>query len=324
MKFFAAAIAGFLSSALAHPELISRNEIQRRSAISKRCETSAANFNRRRMAKRAAWAGAGNTTYQIQAEAPYYDSIQNDTCVLTPTVTGGPYIWPRSQTLRQDMSENQAGVPLWMDIGVLDVNTCEPLPNVLVNLWHCNATGSYSSFTGLSPNTPFEELLEQLGVSIEDLISGSVTLSTDNTTFLRGQWPTNAEGIMEMKTIFPGFYVERAIHIHAQVYTDWTLHENGTVSSGNVVSTGQLFFGEALSAQIMAMEPYALHTQIERTTNDVDDIFAGSSSNGWNPAFSIVPADGVDVSNGMIGYITLGVDPTASSGGGQMGPPASG
>lgn len=201
MKFSVAAVAGLLSSALAHPELLSRSEMQRRSAISKRCEASAENFNRRRMAKR--W--AGNTTYQIQTEAPYYQSIQNDTCVLTPTVTGGPYIWPRSQTLRQDMSENQAGVPLWMDIGVLDVNTCEPLPNVLVNLWHCNATGSYSSFTGLSPNTPFEELLEQLGVSIEDLINGTVTLSTDNTTFLRGQWPTNADGIMEMKTIFPGF-----------------------------------------------------------------------------------------------------------------------
>ncbi|KAI0468322.1 Intradiol ring-cleavage dioxygenase [Xylaria cf. heliscus] len=320
MKFSIAAIVGLLSSALAHPELLSRSEMQRRSAISKRCEASAANFNRKRMAKR----GVGNTTYQIQTEAPYYDSIQNDTCVLTPTVTGGPYIWPRSQTLRQDMSENQVGVPLWMDIGVLDVNTCEPLPNVLVNLWHCNATGSYSSFTGLSPNTPFEELLEQLGVDIEDLINGSVTLSTDNTTFLRGQWPTNAEGIMEMKTIFPGFYVERAIHIHAQVYTDWTLHENGTVSSGNIVSTGQLFFEEALSAQIMALEPYASHTQIERTTNDVDDIFA-ASSNGWNPAFSVVPADGVDVANGMIGYITLGVDPTGdSSGGGQTDPPASG
>ncbi|KAH8161098.1 hypothetical protein CIB48_g7143 [Xylaria polymorpha] len=320
MKFSVAAVAGLLSSALAHPELLSRSEMQRRSAISKRCEASAENFNRRRMAKR--W--AGNTTYQIQTEAPYYQSIQNDTCVLTPTVTGGPYIWPRSQTLRQDMSENQAGVPLWMDIGVLDVNTCEPLPNVLVNLWHCNATGSYSSFTGLSPNTPFEELLEQLGVSIEDLINGTVTLSTDNTTFLRGQWPTNADGIMEMKTIFPGFYVERAIHIHAQVYTDWTVHENGTVSSGNVVSTGQLFFEETLSAQIMALEPYSLHTQIERTTNDVDDIFA-ASSNGWNPAFSVVPADGVNVANGMIGYITLGVDPTAdSSGGGQTGPPPSG
>ncbi|KAI1358541.1 Intradiol ring-cleavage dioxygenase [Xylaria arbuscula] len=322
MKFSVVAIAGLISSTVAHPQIVSRSEIQRRSAISKRCEASAANFNRRRMAKR--WAGGGNTTYQIQTEAPYYDSIQNDTCVLTPTVTGGPYIWPRSQTLRQDMSENQAGVPLWMDIGVLDVNTCEPLPNVLVNLWHCNATGSYSSFTGLSPNTPFEELLEQLGVDIEDLMDGSVTLSTDNTTFLRGQWPTNADGIMEMKTTFPGFYVERAIHIHAQVYTDWTLHDNGTVSSGNVVSTGQLFFDEDLSAQIMALEPYSTHTQIERTTNDVDDIFSGSSSGGWNPAFSIVPADGVDVANGMIGYITLGVDPTGeSSGGGGMGPPAS-
>ncbi|KAI3341625.1 Intradiol ring-cleavage dioxygenase [Ustulina deusta] len=217
------------------------------------------------------------------------------------------------------MSENQPGVPLWLDIGVLDINTCEPLPNVLVNLWHCNATGSYSSFTGRSPNTPFEELLEEVGIDIEDLISGKTDLHTDDTTFLRGQWPTDAEGVMEMKTTFPGFYVERAIHIHAEVYTNWTLRENGTVSSGNVVSTGQFFFDETLSSQIMALEPYASHTQINRTTNSVDSIFA-DNNNGYNPVISVVPSDGEDYTNGIIGYITVGVDPTASGSGGQMGP----
>ncbi|KAJ2993560.1 hypothetical protein NUW58_g1801 [Xylaria curta] len=325
MKFSVVAIVSLLSSALAHPEVLSHREIERRSAISKRCEATAAHFNRKRVAKRMAkrWAGAGNTTYQIQAEAPYYNSIQNDTCVLTPTVTGGPYIWPNSQTLRQDMSEKQPGVPLWLDIGVLDVNTCEPLPNVLVNLWHCNATGSYSSFTGRSPNTPFEQLLEELGVDIEDLINGNFDLHTDDTTFLRGMWPTNAEGMMEMKTTFPGFYVERAIHIHVQVYTDWTLRENGTVSSGNAVSTGQLFFDEDLSSQIMALEPYSSHVEIERTLNSVDTIFTGAT-NGYNPIMSVVPADGADYTNGVIGYITVGVDPTGNSaGGGPSGPPPS-
>ncbi|KAI1426550.1 Intradiol ring-cleavage dioxygenase [Xylaria sp. FL1777] len=310
---FSVVIAGLLSVVLAHPETISRREIQRRSDISKRCEPSAANFNRKRMAKRMAkrWVGAGNTTVQIQTEAPYYDSIQNDTCVLSPVVTEGPYVWPRSQTLRQDMSEGQAGVPLWMDIGVINVNTCEPLPNVLLNFWHCNSTGSYSSFTGLSPNTEFVELLDQLGIDVDDFEIGVTDLHTDSTTWLRGMWPTNAEGIMEMKTIFPGFYVGRAIHIHVQVFTDWTLHGNGTVSSGNIVSTGQLYFSEDLSAQIMALDPYTAHTQVNRTTNSVDSIYAGGTEDGYNPIFSIVPVDGENYENGMIGYITIGVDPTA-------------
>jgi hypothetical protein len=33
---------------------------------------------------------------------------------------------------------------LELDIGVIDTSTCEPLPNALVEIWNCNATGSYS------------------------------------------------------------------------------------------------------------------------------------------------------------------------------------
>lgn len=32
-------------------------------------------------------------------------------------------------------------------------------------------------------------------------------LATDNTTFLRGMWPTNRQGVTSFTTIFPGFYV---------------------------------------------------------------------------------------------------------------------
>lgn len=238
MRFSLAVTAGLFSAALAHPEALSRRELQRRSAISKRCEGATASFNRKRMAKR--WAGAGNTTYQIYAEAPYYDSIQNDTCVLAPIVTQGPYVWPRSQTLRQDMSENQPGVPLWMDIGVIDINTCEPLPDVLINLWHCNATGSYSSFTGLSPNTPFPQLLEQLGIDIDEFVIGETDLHTDNSTFLRGMWPSNADGILEMKTTFPGFYVERSIHVRSRsLFISPTAQLTEPRSTSRLTQTGQ-------------------------------------------------------------------------------------
>lgn len=47
---------------------------------------------------------------------------------------------PRSETLRQDMSEDQEGVPLYLDIGVMDVNSCDPLPNVLVDIWYALRT----------------------------------------------------------------------------------------------------------------------------------------------------------------------------------------
>lgn len=178
-----------------------------------------------------------------------------------------------------------------------------------MNFWHCNATGSYSSFTGISPDTPFPTLLSELDIT--DFEIGTTDLHTDDTTFLRGMWPTDANGMMEMKTIFPGFYTARAIHIHVQVFTDWTLENNGTLHSGNLVNTGQVYFDEELESQIMALEPYASHTTIERTTNAQDTVIAADSENGYNPIIDVVAVDGENVENGMIGFITIGVDTTA-------------
>jgi hypothetical protein len=106
----------------------------------------------------------------------------------------------------------------------------------------------------------------------------------------------------------PGFYVQRAIHIHVQVHTNYAIRGNGTVATSDTISTGQVFINEDLSQQLMALEPYVSHTQIDRTTNDVDSIYSGETVNYWDPDWAIVPMDGVDIANGVIGYITIGVD----------------
>ncbi|TEA10707.1 hypothetical protein C8034_v008901 [Colletotrichum sidae] len=314
IQLLALASALLTGVAVAHPghhEPLSHSEIARRSNLSKRCSVQAGQFaemrkkraaEKRSLVSRSLAARDSNVT--VHTEGPHYNTIQNDTCILTPEVTKGPYVWPQSQTLRQDMSEDQPGVPLYLDIGVLNVNTCTPMEDVLVDLWHCNATGSYSSFVNRDPNTPFEELLEQLNVTI----GPDLDLHTDDTTWLRGMWPTDSNGIMEMKTVFPGFYIERTIHIHAQVHTDWSVRSNGTVVASNVVSTGQIFFDEDLSRQIMALEPYVSHTEINRTTNAVDSIFAQELAGNWNPNMVVEPLDGEDVTKGMVAYITLGVE----------------
>ncbi|KAK6075511.1 hypothetical protein SCUP515_05944 [Seiridium cupressi] len=133
-----AAGAALLSGVMAHPhhEMLG-HEVMRRANLSKRCEASVAALNKRRWVKRnEKRATTGSVTWSITTEAPYYATLQNDTCILTEEVTGGPYIWPQSQTLRQDIREGEAGVPFILDIGVLDVETCEPLPDVLVDIWH--------------------------------------------------------------------------------------------------------------------------------------------------------------------------------------------
>jgi protocatechuate 3,4-dioxygenase beta subunit len=57
--------------------------------------------------------------------------------------------YPRSyhtwgHPIRQNMAEWQPGILFLMDIGIIDVETCEPLPDVLVDIWHANATGHYA------------------------------------------------------------------------------------------------------------------------------------------------------------------------------------
>lgn len=170
----------------------SEAELARRDLASSKCARHVGEMQHERIEKRAQALAKRSSRFSsvtITTESPFYPRIQNETCVLTPETTTGPYIWSKSQTLRQDMTEDQPGIPLILDIGVIDINTCEPMRNVLVDLWHCNATGSYSSFTGRDPNTPFAQLLEELGL---DLSGGSLDLHTDDTTFLRGMWPTDA------------------------------------------------------------------------------------------------------------------------------------
>lgn len=106
---------------------------------------------------------------------------------------------------------------------------------------------------------------------------------------------------------------------------------NGTIDHSSIVETGQIFIDEPLSAQIMAMEPYASHTEIERLKNSGDGIYAqqaqctflsrGESAircagdknanetnfflAGAMPFVDTEPLDGVDYANGVLGYITL-------------------
>ena len=207
-----------------------------------------------------------------------------------------------------------------LDIGVIDVNTCEPLPNVLIDLWHCNATGSYSSYTGRDPNTPFEQLLSEIGIDDPSNYSDFRFLHTDDTTFLRGMWPTDANGATSFSSIFPGFYIERSIHIHVQVHTNWSVIANGTISHSRVVETGQIFFDEALEAEIMALEPYVNHTQIERLKNSDDTIFYEHAQSGAMVTVDTEPLDGVDYKNGVLGYVTLGVDTTTIKNGTTASP----
>lgn len=67
----------------------------------------------------------------------------NTTCILTAEVTEGPY-YVSGEYIRSDVTESQEGVPLHVEFQIIDVATCEPVQDVMLDIWNANATGVYS------------------------------------------------------------------------------------------------------------------------------------------------------------------------------------
>lgn len=201
---------------------------------------------------------------------------------------------------RHDLREEQEGLDFYFDIGLIDIETCEPLPNAALTIWNCNATGSYSSYTGVDPDTA-------------DLLDGWTKRddgTTDDETFLRGIQITDSEGMVEFLTKFPGYYISRTTHIHVSVQANIT---NGTsYSASKVQHIGQLFFEEDLLNDIYQQEPYSAHLKtLNRTTNAEDSLFSTATSEGYSAIVSIAQL-GNDYEDGIIGYITVGVNASAA------------
>jgi hypothetical protein len=84
---------------------------------------------------------------------------------------------------------------------------------------------------------------------------------TDQRTYLRGAQVTDADGIVQFRTIYPGAYPGRTVHVHVKVHLDRT-----------TVLTSQLFFDEAVTEEVYARAPYDRAPDRD-TFNDTDGIF---------------------------------------------------
>ncbi|KAG7445734.1 aromatic compound dioxygenase [Guyanagaster necrorhizus] len=217
----------------------------------------------------------------------------NASCVLNPETTEGPY-YVDGEYVRSDITEDQEGVYTYVDVELIDVSTCEPVSNVYIDFWHCNATGVYAGVVASGNGDSSDE-------------------SNLNKTFLRGIQPTNDEGYAQFETIFPGHYTSRATHIHVVAHSDGTVLTNGTFKTDTVRHVGQLFFDQDLITIVEATSPYLSNTQV-LTTNDDDTILTETvedETNGVDPVLEYVYL-GDDVSDGLLAWGSVGIDLTAS------------
>ncbi|MDX3034432.1 dioxygenase family protein, partial [Streptomyces scabiei] len=68
---------------------------------------------------------------------------------LTSETTEGPY-YIDADKLRQDITEDKEGIPLTLRLKVIDAETCKPVRNAAVDIWHCDALGLYSGYESFS------------------------------------------------------------------------------------------------------------------------------------------------------------------------------
>ena len=82
--------------------------------------------------------------WSIRTQAPALGTECSKT--LTAELTQGPY-YLDDILFRSDISEGQAGVPLTLHVYLKDTS-CNPIEDAFISIWHANATGVYSGFTG--------------------------------------------------------------------------------------------------------------------------------------------------------------------------------
>ncbi|MER6344926.1 intradiol ring-cleavage dioxygenase [Streptomyces sp. NPDC001595] len=246
---------------------------------------------------------------------------------LTSETTEGPY-YIDADKLRRDITEDKEGIPLALTIKVIDAETCEPLRNVAVDIWHCDALGIYSGYESLSTGGGGGAPSGAPSGAPTDAPSGTPTGEppsgmpsgapsggtgggheepTDDERYLRGTWRTDRHGLVTFRTIFPGWYRGRCVHIHTKVHVggEWT---DAGYEGGNTCHTGQFFFDEESVLASAEVEPYSTSTT-ERTTLDEDTIYDQSGTTG---GLLELKYDRKRIAKGVRASITVGVDPDAT------------
>ncbi|ACT14787.1 intradiol ring-cleavage dioxygenase [Pectobacterium aroidearum] len=215
------------------------------------------------------------------------------TCPLTTEQIVGPY-FVDYKILRRDITESQPGIPLLLKIKVIDGVSCEPVDNILVDIWHCNARGKYSGWSFISPDK--EATTDEVGT----------VNRTDSTSFFRGIQPTDQNGVVRFTTIFPGFYAGRATHIHVAIRRP----SKNPLEKEHFAFVGQLYFPEDLCRVVYNNEPYSPR-DITRVTNTEDEYF--TKMNGAQSLLTVNKINEGDFNDGFTGEIILSIDKNATS-----------
>ena len=231
----------------------------------------------------------------------------------TPELTEGPY-WVNTMLHRSNVIANahgggrQAGVPLKLYINVFDLSSGgKRLNGVAVDIWHANAHGVYS-----------DETSQQAGGGTSsaagDTIADNWLRGYQITGKDKGLSPKPVPGQASFRTIWPGWYTGRAIHIHVRVRK---MHSSGATIAGY---TTQIFFSDAANDHVLTgAAPYnARSPQTDPTTDENDTVLTASDD-----ATNVVKVRG-SIAHGFAATFNIAVTAAEVSAAGSLSRPSTG
>lgn len=168
-------------------------------------------------------------------------------CVARPEQTEGPYFVDEGLTRTDIRTDPATGIArpgtelaLTFLVSRVGPGRCDPLPGALVDIWQCDAGGIYSDVVDPRFNTVGQK-------------------------FLRGNQTTDANGSVRFRTIYPGWYQGRAVHIHFKI--------RAAAGGGRTADfTSQVYFDEATTDRVYLAAHYG-GAGSNRTKNVADRIF---------------------------------------------------
>jgi protocatechuate 3,4-dioxygenase beta subunit len=204
----------------------------------------------------------------------------NPACIVRPTAIEGPFFVDarlNRSDIRSDPTDGSVrdGSQLALEIVVSrhESGRCTPFPNVVVDLWHCDAAGVYSG--------------------VQD-----PGFDTRGKQFLRGYQATDASGVARFVTIYPGWYAGRTVHLHFKLRTDPT-------AAAGYEFTSQLYFDDAITDVVFAAAPYA--AKGKRSVRNADDFIY--QSDGDQLVLAIAP----DGAGGHSATFAIGIETGAAT-----------
>jgi protocatechuate 3,4-dioxygenase beta subunit len=163
---------------------------------------------------------------------------------------------PDLRTSFGDASGTAVGIPMQLELVVVDAASAEPRAGAALYAWHCTADGRYSIY------------------EVED------------ENYLRGVQVAGDDGVVTFATVFPGCYPGRWPHVHFEVYDSVAAATGG----GAPLATSQLALPEDACRTAYGDERYDRSApNLASLSLDTDMVFA----DGWSDQLAAV-TDGPD------------------------------